>query len=87
MFSVPPLLAKNKLGFINEECKKPDPWTSKYQQWEMCDNMVMQCILNLLAKEIADIVEYVNDSFDYGENWRIDMTRRMEQNHIIFKQK
>ncbi|XP_070019255.1 uncharacterized protein [Nicotiana sylvestris] len=47
------MLVKNKLGFINGDCKKPDSESPKYRLWERCD----------LGKEIADSVEYkeIND--------------------------
>lgn len=54
---------KNKLGFINGECKKPDPRAPQYRQWERCDNVVTSWILNSLANGFADSVEYVSDSF------------------------
>ncbi|XP_047270485.1 uncharacterized protein LOC124899595 [Capsicum annuum] len=61
------LLAKNKLGFVNGECKKPEPNLSQFWLWERCDNMVTSWILNSLSKEISDSMEYVNDSI---ELWR-----------------
>ncbi|KAM3265439.1 hypothetical protein P3L10_002433 [Capsicum annuum] len=72
------LSVKNKLGFINGEYKRPDPGTSRYRQWERCDDMVTSWILNSLAKEITDIVEYVNDSFELWkelDNWYDQMNR------------
>ncbi|KAH0634641.1 hypothetical protein KY290_038107 [Solanum tuberosum] len=58
------LSVKNKLGFINGDCKRPDPGTSQFRQWGRCDDMVTSWILNSLAKEIAESVEYVSDSFE-----------------------
>nr|XP_016487144.1 PREDICTED: uncharacterized protein LOC107807306 [Nicotiana tabacum] len=58
------LSVKNKLGFINGDCKKPDLESPKYRLWERCDDMVTSWILNSLGKEIADSVEYVNDSVE-----------------------
>ncbi|XP_070049458.1 uncharacterized protein [Nicotiana tomentosiformis] len=57
------LSMKNKVGFINGECKKPDPDSQKLRLWERCDDMVTSWILNSLSKEIADSVEYkeIND--------------------------
>nr|XP_016473755.1 PREDICTED: uncharacterized protein LOC107795603 [Nicotiana tabacum] len=57
------LFVKNKLGFINGECKRPDPDSSKFRLWERCDYMVTSWILNSLTKEIADSFEYVTDAF------------------------
>ncbi|XP_070021577.1 uncharacterized protein [Nicotiana sylvestris] len=61
------LSVKNKLEFINGEFRKPSPDSPQFRQWEMCDDMVISWILNSLAKEISDSVEYVNDSV---ELWR-----------------
>ncbi|XP_070011396.1 uncharacterized protein [Nicotiana sylvestris] len=58
------LSVQNKLGFINIDCKKPDPESPKYRLWERYDDMVTSWILNSLGKEIANGVEYVNDSVE-----------------------
>ncbi|XP_019246571.1 PREDICTED: uncharacterized protein LOC109226234 [Nicotiana attenuata] len=58
------LSVKNKLGFINGDCKRLDPDSSSYRLWERCDDMVTSWILNSLAKEIADSVEYVTDAIE-----------------------
>ena len=60
------LSVKNKLVFIDGSCVKPvDP--SQSRQWQRCDDMVTSWILNSLTKEIADSVEYVNNS---SELWK-----------------
>ncbi|XP_009629550.1 uncharacterized protein [Nicotiana tomentosiformis] len=69
------LSVKNKLGFINGECKRPDPHSSTFRQWERCDDMVTSWILNSLSKDIADSVEYANDIV---ELW-IELEDRYEQ--------
>lgn len=69
------LSVKNKVGFVNGECKKLDPGMTRYRQWERCDNMVTSWILNSLAKEIADSMEYVGDSF---ELWK-ELEHRYDQ--------
>ncbi|XP_070007396.1 uncharacterized protein [Nicotiana sylvestris] len=69
------LLMKSKLGFINDDCKKPDPDSSNYRLWERCDDMMTLWILNSLAKEIADSVEYVTDAI---ELWK-DLEDRYDQ--------
>ncbi|KAK4722264.1 hypothetical protein R3W88_012497 [Solanum pinnatisectum] len=33
------LSVKNKLGFINGDCKRSDPGTPQFCQWEKCDDM------------------------------------------------
>ncbi|KAK6788995.1 hypothetical protein RDI58_012794 [Solanum bulbocastanum] len=53
------LSVKNKLGFINGDCPRPQSSDSSYRQWERCDDIVTSWILNSLSKEIADSVEYV----------------------------
>ncbi|KAH0674692.1 hypothetical protein KY284_014877 [Solanum tuberosum] len=58
------LSVKNKLGFVNGECKKPEVNSIQFRQWEQCDDMVTSWILNSLSKEISDSVEYVNDSIE-----------------------
>ena len=58
------LLVKNKLGFINGDCRRPNPGTPRFRQWGRCDDMVTSWILNSLSKEIAESVEYVSDSFE-----------------------
>nr|XP_009612857.1 uncharacterized protein LOC104106078 [Nicotiana tomentosiformis] len=69
------LSVKNKLGFINGECKRPDPHSPTFRQWERCDDMVTLWILNSLSKEIAYSVEYANDAM---ELW-IELEDRYEQ--------
>ncbi|XP_016481850.2 uncharacterized protein LOC107802793 [Nicotiana tabacum] len=61
------LSVKNKLGFINGECRKPSPNSAQFRQWKRCDDMVTSWILNSFAKEISDSVEYANNSV---ELWR-----------------
>ncbi|XP_070009644.1 uncharacterized protein [Nicotiana sylvestris] len=55
---------KSKLGFMNGECVRPYVTSQQFRQWERCDDMVTSWILNSLAKDIADIVEYVNNSVE-----------------------
>lgn len=52
---------KNKLVFISGECKKPDPLSPHFRQWERCDKIVTSWILNSLSNEIADNVKYADD--------------------------
>ncbi|XP_049355774.1 uncharacterized protein LOC125820389 [Solanum verrucosum] len=58
------LSVKNKLVFINGECKRPDATHSTYRQWVRGDDMVMSWILNSLGRDIADSVEYVSDALE-----------------------
>ena len=52
------LTAKNKLGFVNGSCKKPESNPTSLQNWERCNNMVISWILNALSKEISESVVY-----------------------------
>ncbi|KAH0658329.1 hypothetical protein KY289_027077 [Solanum tuberosum] len=36
------LSVKNKLGFINGDCKRPDRGTSRFRQWGRCDDMELE---------------------------------------------
>ena len=58
------LSVKNKLVFINGECKRPEMNHSSYRQWVRCDDMVTSWILNSLDRDIAGSVEYVNDALE-----------------------
>nr|XP_025888001.1 uncharacterized protein LOC112941876 [Solanum lycopersicum] len=69
------LSVKNKLGFINGDCSRPRSTDPSYKQWERCDNIVTSWILNSLSKEIADSVEYVQDSAEL----RKELEDRYEQ--------
>ncbi|KAH0746502.1 hypothetical protein KY290_008210 [Solanum tuberosum] len=58
------LSVKNKLGFIDGSCERPNANSPQLRQWQRCDDMVTSWILNSLIKEISDSVEYVNDSVE-----------------------
>ncbi|KAL3375217.1 hypothetical protein AABB24_006618 [Solanum stoloniferum] len=62
------LSEKNKLGFIDGSCGKPDANSPQFRQWKRCDDMVTSWILNSMTQEISDSVEYVNDSV---ELWKV----------------
>ena len=47
------LLAKNKLGSVNGDCRRPSSISSYLQNCQCCNNMVFSWILNALAKEIS----------------------------------
>ncbi|GJZ81998.1 putative transcription factor interactor and regulator CCHC(Zn) family protein [Tanacetum coccineum] len=46
--------SKNKLGFINGKCVKPDPETEPFlaKQWERCNFVVLTWILNCVSTEL-----------------------------------
>ncbi|KAL3357038.1 hypothetical protein AABB24_017622 [Solanum stoloniferum] len=69
------LSVKNKLGFITGECSRPRSDHHTYRQWERCDDIVTSWILNSSSKEIADSVEYVQNS---AELWK-ELEDRYEQ--------
>ncbi|XP_019263197.1 PREDICTED: uncharacterized protein LOC109240960 [Nicotiana attenuata] len=56
------LSVKNKVGFINGKCAKPNPQDLRYDQWERCDDMVTSWILNSISKDLADSLQYVNNA-------------------------
>ncbi|KAH0730464.1 hypothetical protein KY289_001652 [Solanum tuberosum] len=58
------LSAKNKLGFINGTCKKPEDDTPLFEQWRRCNDMVLAWLLNSLSREIAESVIYSQTAED-----------------------
>ncbi|XP_019240058.1 PREDICTED: uncharacterized protein LOC109220052 [Nicotiana attenuata] len=52
------LSAKNKIGFIDGDCKEPKPDAQDHPQWSRCNFMVTSWLLNSLSKEIGDSVIY-----------------------------
>ncbi|XP_019253927.1 PREDICTED: uncharacterized protein LOC109232624 [Nicotiana attenuata] len=56
------LSVKNKVGFINGKCRKPDPQDPSYDQWERYDDMITSWILNSISKDLAGSLQYVNDA-------------------------
>ncbi|XP_019251133.1 PREDICTED: uncharacterized protein LOC109230056 [Nicotiana attenuata] len=56
------LSVKNKVGFINGKCKKPNSGHPTFEQWERCEDMVTSWILNSLSKDLADNLQYVVDA-------------------------
>lgn len=58
------LSVKNKLGFVNGDSEKPAANSPQLRLWQRYYDMVTSWILNSLAKEIADSVEYVINSIE-----------------------
>ncbi|GAB4854274.1 hypothetical protein Ancab_039721 [Ancistrocladus abbreviatus] len=54
------LSAKNKIGFVDGSCSRPEEGASSTRHWDRCNDMVISWILNALAKEIAESVLYSN---------------------------
>lgn len=53
---------KNKVKFITKKCKKPNTDDATFDLWARCNDMVTSWILNSLSKDLADSLQYVNDS-------------------------
>jgi len=59
------LKAKNKVGFVNGTCKKPDTEDADaYSQWTFVDSMVISWILNSMVKELHEAYMYSNTARD-----------------------
>lgn len=56
------LSAKNKLGFVDGSCVKPDEGSPDLYHWERCNSMVISWLLNSLANEISESVLYCNSA-------------------------
>lgn len=54
------LNAKNKLGLVDGNLTKPLAGDSNAQVWSHCNNMVISWILNLVSKEIANSLLYLD---------------------------
>lgn len=54
------LSVKNKLCFIQPDYKKPPPNSPHSHQWDMCNNMVISWIHNLLTPVIRKVFYTVN---------------------------
>lgn len=52
------LSAKNKLGFVNGTCVKPNSNSSQLGYWERCNNLVLSCILHSVELEIRRSILY-----------------------------
>lgn len=54
------LVSKNKEGFIDGSCKKPNNTEKTYHQWIRCDIMVMKWILNSMDLNLRESLSYVS---------------------------
>ena len=66
------LRTKGKLGFVDGSCKRPAENTPQFNQWIMCDSMVLRWLLNSMMPELAEVFLYVNSS---RELW-LELTER-----------
>lgn len=59
------LRAKDKLGFIDGKCGKPESESKKtLERWKQVDSMVASWILNAISKTIVEAFIYANSSKD-----------------------
>lgn len=58
------LTAKNKIGFVNGACKKPEIDSPELQSWERCNSMVISWLLNGVSAEISESVVYLKTAYD-----------------------
>ncbi|XP_024030984.1 uncharacterized protein LOC112094424 [Morus notabilis] len=54
--------AKNKLGFINDSFLQPQTTDPTLNIWSRCNSMVTSWILNVVSKEIADSLLYLDNA-------------------------
>lgn len=50
-FMLNTLRAKDKLGFVNEKCKKPEESFANFEKWMKVDSLVIYWILNSISKD------------------------------------
>ena len=58
------LIAKNKMCFVNGSISRLEIDDSLYNFWSRCNNMVMSQILNVVSKNIAYCIMYVDNSVE-----------------------
>lgn len=59
------LKAKNKIGFIDGTCAKPEDDSSEaYAQWTFVDSMVILWLLNAMAKDLSEAYMYAASARD-----------------------
>ncbi|GAV88348.1 UBN2_3 domain-containing protein [Cephalotus follicularis] len=56
------LKAKNKIGFIDGACAKPDQDTPLFHQWERCNPIVLSWIMNTVSKDLFTGIVYSMDA-------------------------
>ncbi|GAV80218.1 UBN2_3 domain-containing protein [Cephalotus follicularis] len=69
------LRAKNKVGFINGSCLKPDQNSPLLHQWERCNAIVLSWIINTVSKELLGGIVYATDALAV---WR-DLKERFDR--------
>lgn len=58
------LNARNKFFIVNGGYAKPDPSSPLFEQWERVNDLVITWILNSVAEEISDGLNYVTTASD-----------------------
>ncbi|XP_073055412.1 uncharacterized protein [Primulina eburnea] len=56
------LQAKNKIGFIDGTCMKPEAGSTSVLQWERCNALVLSWILNTVSREIFGGIVYATNA-------------------------
>ncbi|KAA8517802.1 hypothetical protein F0562_015276 [Nyssa sinensis] len=56
------LNAKNKLGFVDGSISQPSPNDLATRLWSRCNSMAASWLLNVVSKEIADSLLYLNST-------------------------
>ena len=56
------LIAKNKIGFVNGYIARPKDDDHLLSLWFRCINMVMSWIFNIVSKDIANSIMYINNA-------------------------
>ncbi|GAV62899.1 UBN2_3 domain-containing protein [Cephalotus follicularis] len=69
------LKAKNKIGFIDGTCAKPDQDSPLSHQWERCNAIVLSWIMNTVSKELFTGIVY---SIDAQFVWK-DLKERFDK--------
>lgn len=71
------LTAKNKLGFVDNTLVRTSPDDFLYGAWNRCNSMVTSWILNVVARDIADSLMYIQTC---SEVWA-DLRDRFHQSN------
>ncbi|KAL0421888.1 UNVERIFIED_CONTAM: Retrovirus-related Pol polyprotein from transposon RE1 [Sesamum latifolium] len=53
---------RDKIGFIDGSCVKPDEGSAEFKQWRITDSMVRTWILNTISKDIVNAYLYANSA-------------------------
>ena len=52
------LTAKKKIGFVNGKVIKPDLDSPLYEDWEICNTMVLSWMINLMHMDVPSSIMY-----------------------------